>query len=435
MGYSCGGIFLAGSGTTLTLKNLTLEDGQAPFGGAIFADGTDLEIDDCLFLNNYAQDITTFHGGKGGAIYINSAGTVDIINSTFTGNTAVTGLYAPTGSVGGAIADMNNSATLKITNCTIADNAAGAGGGYAAMVMPAVKGTIFDANTPQNCATVGINDKGYNIDSGNSCLVNTGVGSLKNTDALLEPLANNGGPTDTFALETSPMMSPAINLIPVASCTDQQMTPQPLGTDQRLFGRPDPANLSTCDAGAYELDAVGPYTLNSERVQIARGSAMNTDQVNIGATFTSNGDPACDMDEDALNSGFSLALIEGTCAMLPDSGLDLMLSRFVVHTVNHQSYGTLFQSSPPNMLQQSTETVSARLVALPTPAGACGEWTLNLEVAGLNTKYLGLGGTNPFALILTDSLGDGAGCFDINNAVVGNQLPAPTRAVRRGVRR
>ena len=46
------------------------------------------------------------------------------------------------------------------------------------------------------------------------------------------------------------------------------------------------------------------------------------------------------------------------------------------------------------------------MVALPTPTGACGAWTLNLEVAGLDTPAMGLGGTGPFALVVTDLHGD-----------------------------
>ena len=117
----------------------------------------------------------------------------------------------------------------------------------------------------------------------------------------------------------------------------------------------------------------------------------------------------------------------------------LSLSPFVVHTVNHQQYGTLFQSALTNELQQPSETVSARLLALPTPAGACGEWTLNLEVAGLNTAALGLGGGNPFAIVVTDSpfgqpFADGSACFDITNAIVGSQTPPPPHVVHRRVR-
>jgi hypothetical protein len=47
---------------------------------------------------------------------------------------------------------------------------------------------------------------------------------------------------------------------------------------------------------------------------------------------------------------------------------------------------------------------------------------------------LGGNGLGPFALTLTDNAGN-TGCFDINNAVVGNQIPTPTRRVRRRVRR
>ena len=72
---------------------------------------------------------------------------------------------------------------------------------------------------------------------------------------------------------------------------------------------------------------------------------------------------------------------------------DCRYDPFVVHTVNHEQYGTLFES-----FGSSGETVSARLVALPKPVGLCGQWTLNLEVAGLNTAAIGLGGGDPFAL-------------------------------------
>jgi len=39
------------------------------------------------------------------------------------------------------------------------------------------------------------------------------------------------------------------------------------------------------------------------------------------------------------------------------------------------------------------------------------------------------------ALTLADIVGDAAGCFDITNAIVGNQIPTPSHSVRRGVRR
>ncbi len=153
----------------------------------------------------------------------------------------------------------------------------------------------------------------------------------------------------------------------------------------------------------------------------------------MGLTFTANGDPDCDLgvggDEDALNNGVGIGLFQGTCASLPFNGLFLDLSPFQVHTVNHQQYGTLFESAGPI-------TVSARLVALTPPAGLCGKWTLNLEVSGLNTSSTSedLGGTNPFAVLISDE-SDAESCFDVTNAIVGSQIPKPSHSVRRGVRR
>jgi len=416
------GILQALAGTTVTLANLTLADGFAiPGGGAIVADGTDLGVFFCLLSDNMAEGELFPVGGVGGAILAES-GTVEIVNSTFAGNTAVHGTVV--GSEGGAVENTGATA-IRITNATFSGNTADFGGGLGSTGY-SVKATILANNTAisgKNCDNPVASDVGFNIEDDSSCDFTAGT-SLNNTNPLLEALANNGGPTDTFAIETSPSISPALNLIPVVDCTDQ--TGAPLQTDQRLFARPDAANPATCDSGAFEAFSEPPFTLNSERVQIARSASANSDEVNIGMTFTSNGDPDCDIDEDALNNGIKLSLFAGTCSALPATGLILNLDPFQVKVVNHQSYGTLFQSFGP-------ETVSARMVAIPSTA--CGEWTLNLEVAGLDTAAIDLGGTNPFALVLTDEEGDGAGCFDITNAIVGNQIPVPVHTVRRGVHR
>jgi hypothetical protein len=432
-------IIQADAGTNFVgLLALTLAHGSANTfggGGAISSNGTFLEVLDSTLRNNTAHGPDATDGGRGGAISQLSNGEVEIINSTFVGNTAVPGTTSG-GSFGGAIySTASLSATrLDITNSTFSGNSATAGGVYHTKFnKPELKGDVLEDSTGNNCGAKTPIDHGFNISDDGSCSF-SGT-SVNSTDPQLDPdgLENNGGPTETIALQAT---SPALNRIPVANCTDQ--TGFPLGTDQRLFGRPDAANLNFCDSGAYELGALAPYTLNNERVQIARGSAANTDKVNIGMTFTSNGDDSCDLgpggDEDALNFGVGVALVQGTCANLPNSGLFLNLLPFVVHTVNHQQYGTLFQSSLTDMLQQSSETVSARMVALPPPTGACGEWTLNLEVAGLNTAALGLGGGNPFALLITDFT-DAESCFDITNAIVGSQTPPPKHGVRRGVRR
>jgi hypothetical protein len=422
-------IIVADTGTIVFLDVLTLTNGFAApgtaGGGAIFANGTDLGIFDSLLVNNQAEGPVPIVGGRGGAIF-GESGTIEITNSTLANNTAVPSILPD--SFGGAIFSF---VPLKITNTTISGNSAIIGGGIEIGLTAFLKGTILSSNTGGNCGGTPF-DVGFNISSDATCSFLLGSHSLNSTDPILGPLENNGGPTETFALLAG---SPAIDRIPVASCTDQEATPLPLVVDQRLFARPDAANLFTCDSGAYEFAAKQPLVLvpKTEHIQIARST---TDQVNLAFSFIDNGPGTlalCDSTTNALN-GVSVDLFEGTCASIPSSGLDLDLTPFVVRKVNGQSYGTLFQMQPNPFLQQPMETVSARIVQLGTPEGSCGEWTLNIQVAGLNTSSIGLGGGNPFALVLDDVHGNEA-CFDITNAIVGSQIPTSTPKVRRGVRR
>lgn len=173
--------------------------------------------------------------------------------------------------------------------------------------------------------------------------------------------------------------------------------------------------------------------LNNEKVQIARDpNTTNDDQVNMGLTFTYYAAGSCTLSDDALRSGIVVGLYAGSCGHLVGNGLKLDLNPFVVHTVGAQTYGTLFQSSPT---VPSPETVSASMTRLATPAGACGQWTLNVEVNGLYTPALGLGGGNPFALVLWNSDYEAYGCFNVSDAVVGNRIPPPTRRVSRRARK
>ena len=292
-----------------------------------------------------------------------------------------------------------------------------------------LKGSILATSTGGNCAgTDAITDVGHNIADDGTCPTSSGTSVDNSTTLNLDPagLAENGGPTETIALEPT---SEAVEFIPVADCTDQSSpTPIALTDDQRGDPRPDPGNPNFCSAGAFELQTSEDFTLKSERIQIARSSGMNEDEVNMALTFSTVPNPSCDTADDVLDNGLTVELFAGTCGATTGSGLSTDLDPFAVHTINTQKYGTFFGSTPP-------ETISARMVAMPAPAGTCGEWTLNLEVAGLDTPALGLGGNNPFALELMDSDLHSFGCFNINNAIVGTQIDPPAKTVRRGVRR
>jgi len=395
----------------LTVKFLTLTDGSPAFTGGAFKNLGTATIANDLFVGNHST-------ANGGAIA--NMGTLTVINSTFSGDVA-------TGE-GGAIYTFQG--TSFITNVTFSGNSAAAGDGGALYNHDGtvdLKGSILATSTGGSCeGTVAVTDEGHNIADDDTCSTSSGSSVNDSTTLNLDPagLKDNGGPTDTIALEPN---SEAVEFIPVADCTDQSMpTPIALTDDQRGDPRPDPGDPFFCSAGAFELQTSEDFTLKSERIQIARSSGMNADEVNMALTFTTVPNPTCDSADDVLDNGLTVELFAGTCGAT--TGLMTDLDPFVVHTINTQKYGTFFESIAP-------ETISARMVALPTPGGSCGEWTLNLEVAGLDTPALGLGGTNPFALLFMDSDMHSFGCFDITNAIVGTQIDPPTKTVRREVRR
>ena len=240
-----GGIF---NGGVLTVINSTFSgnrgappSGRSGAGGAIYNTGT-TKIIDSTFSGNFGLS-------SGGAIA--NVGTLTVIDSTFFANTTS---VAPLAGDGGGI---QNSGTLNVTNSTFAGNGGGPGGGISNGGFASLKNTILanssggPFNPPSNCFGA-ITDAGYNISDDSTCGF-AKTGSANNgdgVDPLLSPagLANNGGPTQTIALQKG---SPAIDAIPVADCTDQSSPPNQITTDQRGFARPD-AGEAVCDVGAYE---------------------------------------------------------------------------------------------------------------------------------------------------------------------------------------
>jgi hypothetical protein len=149
----------------------------------------------------------------GGAFY-QVEGVARLVNVTFAGNSAAggTGPRIPAGDgFGGAIYTTNG--TLWLGNSILAYSPSG--------------GNAFGPLT----------DGGHNLSSDASCSF-TNAGSLNNTDPLLGPLADNGGPTLTMALLAG---SPAID------AGDDALAP---ALDQRGVRRPQGAHS---DMGAFEF--------------------------------------------------------------------------------------------------------------------------------------------------------------------------------------
>jgi CSLREA domain-containing protein len=232
-------IMQVASGATLNFSNLTIAHGFATNGGGILSVGA-LTVSNSTFSGNRASE--------GGAIF--DSGTLTVTNSTFAGNSA---------SEGGGIF---NSGTLIVSNSTFSGNS-GEGGGIFNTGSASLKNSITAVSSSSvssltlNCSGP-IADAGYNISDDNSCGFSAS-GSLNGTNPKLDPagLSNNGGPTQTIALVSG---SPAIDAIPLASCTDQRGAQ--LTTDQRGVVRPDApepdAPENVCDVGAYEFQEPPP---------------------------------------------------------------------------------------------------------------------------------------------------------------------------------
>ncbi len=150
-----------------------------------------------------------------------------------------------------AIANLNQ-ASLTVINSTFSGNSGGVGviSNDDAPGIATVSNSILANGPSGNCDGI-VTDGGYNISDDATCgFTGTGANgktigdSVTDINVALDPggLADNGGPTQTIALESG---SYAIDAIPLANCPS---------TDQRGAPRPDPASPPeiACDIGAFE---------------------------------------------------------------------------------------------------------------------------------------------------------------------------------------
>ena len=244
-GSHLGRILRTAPGIDVTLSGLTITNGAvtSDFAGGIYNDHATLTLSSCTISANSADQ------GTGGGIYNDGSATMTIINSTISGNTAwpgggicndgtmtitnttLSGNSDNGYNLGGGIL---NFGTLTITNSTLSGNSADSGGGIynwgrATLTISNSTfsgnscgteffshgggiynegGTVKIGNTIFKAGSLGENiynvdelgsatSLGYNLssDSGGGYL--TATGDKINTDPMLGPLQNNGGPTLT----------------------------------------------------------------------------------------------------------------------------------------------------------------------------------------------------------------------------------------------
>jgi len=309
-GNYTGRVFEVGPGVNHDLEGVTVANGGSGgivAGGGIYNAGT-LSITNSTFSGNSA--------GIGGGGIRNIGGTLTVTNSTFSGNSAGTsaggGIYQSTGTAtvtnstfsgnssgfgGGGI--FNESGTLTVTNSTFSGNSAPFGGGISGRFITITNSTFSGnsagtgggggigtfattltlrntivANSPSggNCAlTFGgsITDEGGNLQyPGTTC----GATIDSADDPKLDPLQDNGGPTETMALQP---LSPAVDSAVLANCPTK---------DQRGVSRPQPPG-GECDIGAFELE--------SDTTAPTITITMPADQASYGLNQIVNADYAC----------------------------------------------------------------------------------------------------------------------------------------------
>jgi hypothetical protein len=213
---------IANSGI-MAITNSTISGNLASNEAGGISNGGTLTITSSTITGNGAGGFgQNNYPGYGGGI--SSYGPLTISNSTISGNTAAGPPIKGPG-YGGGVANSSDS-TVTITNSTLSGNGADFGGGIYTSGLLEAATTIFNAGASgENIFNDGgtITSHGYNICSDDGGGYLNGPGDQINTDPLLGPLQDNGGPTFTHAPLPG---SPAIDM------GDPHFTPPPY-YDQR----------------------------------------------------------------------------------------------------------------------------------------------------------------------------------------------------------
>src|SRR5262245_8661521 len=204
-----GGIYteVGFSNGRLEVINCTISGNSAgDNGGGIYNYGGDSMTSSLKVVNSTISGNSAFFYGGGifNASAYGGSAPADVLNSSFSGNTA--------GRFGGGIYNYvysGGSAPLQVVHSTFSGNSAfsGPGGGIANVAGTLqLGGTILNASSISNDSGT-ITSLGYNLSSDNGGGFLTATGDRINTNPMLGPLQDNGGPTFTHALLTG---SPAI---------------------------------------------------------------------------------------------------------------------------------------------------------------------------------------------------------------------------------
>lgn len=269
-----GGIRNSGTGSSLTVINCTISNNTAgSSGGGIQSFSTSTVV-----ISGSTISGNTNLSGSGGGLMV--AGVGHIINSTFAGNTA-------NGTGGGGL--FTSGSLFTMTHSTIMGNMSVANGGGVHRGTTNVNGFIRNSIIAGNTGpSPDVSNSAGGLQSqGNNIIGNTGTSTgwvasdLLNTNPQLGPLANNGGPTQTFLPQSgSPAIEGGQNCVLNASCTANN-APINVTTDQRGIARPAGPLV---DIGSVEVGAAASTATIIGRVLTANGRPIRGANVFISGT-------------------------------------------------------------------------------------------------------------------------------------------------------
>jgi len=267
-----GGLLALVSDTTI--EDTTFRDNSAARGGGIFKTGGGAFV----MRRSTVRDNTTTSSGGG----IVAFGVMTIENSTISGNTA--------GADGGGLR-ASGLAIKTLDQVTLADNSAtGAGDGLSNVTGTIeLKRTILDNTGGDNCSSSGtatyttLGDNLIATAEVADCGLDATKDDIDSTDPDLQPLADNGGETETQAILSG---SAARDEVSFGSC------PGTLAEDQRAIARPG-GGSPLCDIGAYEYAET-----DSDGVEDGVDNCPNDANASQKDTDGDGAGDACDADDD-----------------------------------------------------------------------------------------------------------------------------------------
>ncbi|MBB1077630.1 DUF1566 domain-containing protein [Rhodoferax sp. 4810] len=314
-------VFYVNSGIEVTINHLTIADGRADQGGAIYhSGGAQLTINDVIFSHNEAIN------SHGGAIYIDTNSNVDITRSIFTGNTAPRG---------GAIFVANISAAgiVNIKQSSFTNNGANSDGMGGAIcitngVNVFIEQSTFSGNTTDDACGAIVNYYG-NLVIKNSTLtgnyaLNVG-GALCNASSatllqvtLVENTANEGGGiyndasgqltiTNSIVSGNTSTSSPEI-----FNSTDTGSTLT--STGKNIFGINGGSGIdgATPAAGTYLIPAAGTTLANIVGVLADNGGFTQTRAPVFGGLANNTGDYAAASSSGLYDQRNRVRIFDGT---------------------------------------------------------------------------------------------------------------------------